>query len=323
MTKSNADENSEIRIGISACLLGKKVRFDAGHKHDRFVADRLGQFVKFVSVCPEVEVGMGVPREAVRLVGDPEAPRMVGNKTGEDWTDRMNDYLQKRVKQKRLQNLSGCILKNRSPSCGMERVKVYIKPDTVRRKGVGLFAKALMTQFPDLPIEEEGRLSDPGLRENFIERIFAYHRLQQLYARPFTRQRMVAFHTAHKYQMLAHSPKHYTELGRLVARIKGTPVGEFRDEYRSLFMAGLRLKATVKKNVNVLQHIAGFLKNQASVSDRRDIALAIADYQKGLVPLIVPITLLRHFVRRYEIEYIRNQYYLDPHPKELMLRNHV
>jgi uncharacterized protein YbgA (DUF1722 family) len=205
----------------------------------------------------------------------------------------------------------------------MERVKLYIKPGTVEKKGVGLFARALMERFPNLPVEEEGRLSDARLRENFIVRVFAYHRLQGLFARRFNRGEIVAFHTAHKYLMLAHSPKHYTELGRLVAAIKKLSPDDFREQYEDLFMAGLKLKATVKKNVNVLQHIAGFLKRRAPEEDRRDVAAVIADYHRELVPLIAPITLLAHMVRKYDIDYIRDQVYLHPHPKELALRNHV
>jgi uncharacterized protein YbgA (DUF1722 family)/uncharacterized protein YbbK (DUF523 family) len=325
MTKKRSVESSgsEIRIGISSCLLGKKVRFDAGHKHDRYVTDTLGSFVKFVPVCPEIEVGMGVPREAVRLVGYPENPQMVGSRSGEDWSERMNTYALRRVKQKDLSDLSGFILKNRSPSCGMERVKVYIKPDTVERKGTGLFASALLDRFPDLPIEEEGRLIDATLRENFVERVFAYKRLQYLFAKPFARGAIVTFHANHKFLLLAHSTEYYRKLGRLVARIKQISPAQFKKEYRSLFMRTLRFKATVKKNTNVLQHVAGFLKNHLVSSEKSDLHSAIEDYHNSLVPLIVPITMLRHFISKYDVEYISNQFYLKPHPKELMLRNHV
>lgn len=316
-------ESANPRIGISSCLVGKKVRFDSGHKRDAYLTDILGEFVDFVLVCPEVEVGMGVPREAVRLEGSPEAPRMVGNRTGEDWTSRMNRYARRRVCTPDLADLSGFILKNRSPSCGMERVKLYLKPNSVEKKGVGLFARALMDRFPHLPVEEEGRLGDAGLRDNFIVRVFAYHRLQQLFAGRFSRGPMVAFHTAHKYLMLSHSPKQYTALGRLVARIKRIPPAEFKEQYRALFMEGLKAKATVRKNVNVLQHIAGFFRDRVPTEDRRDAAASIEDYRLGLVPLVVPVTLIGHFVRKYDIEYIRDQVYLNPHPKELMLRNHV
>ncbi|UCC44624.1 MAG: DUF1722 domain-containing protein [Candidatus Zixiibacteriota bacterium] len=313
----------DIRIGISSCLLGEKVRFDGGHKHDRFITEILGPFVTFTPVCAEVELGMGVPRESVRLVSDPHNPRMVGSRSGEDWTGRMTAFATDRVKRKNLDDISGFILKNRSPSCGMERVKVYIKPGTVQRKGTGLFAAALLKHFPDLPIDEEGRLSDPGLRENFIERVFAYHRLRQLYARPFMRKTLVDFHTHHKLLLLAHNPEYYRRLGRLVARIKEYSPVNFKAEYRSLFMQALKYRATVKKNTNVLQHITGFLRGHLSASEKGDIRQVIDDYHRSLVPLIVPITLLKHFVNKLNIEYIQNQYYLNPHPKELMLRNHV
>jgi uncharacterized protein YbgA (DUF1722 family)/uncharacterized protein YbbK (DUF523 family) len=321
--RSIESDGSEMKIGISSCLLGKKVRFDAGHKHDRYATDLLGQFVTFVPVCPEIEVGMGVPREAVRLVGDPENPRMVGSRTGVDWSKRMNNYADQRVKQRDLSDLSGFILKNRSPSCGMERVKVYIKPDTVERKGTGLFASALLERFPDLPIEEEGRLIDATLRENFVERVFAYKRLQHLFTQPFARGAVVTFHSNHKFLLLAHSTECYRKLGQLVARIKEINPAQFKKEYRSLFMQTLRFKATVKKNTNVLQHIAGFLKNHLVTSEKSDLHSAIEDYHNSLVPLIVPITLLRHFISKYDVEYIINPFYLNPHPKELMLRNHV
>jgi len=322
-TQNNGSNRNGIKIGVSSCLLGKKVRFDTGHKHDRYITDMLGKFVTFVPVCPEIEVGMGVPREAVRLEGDPDNPRMVGNRSRKDWTSRMTAYAARRVRQKDLADLSGFILKNRSPSCGMERVKVYTGPGAVERKGAGLFAGELLRRFPDLPVEEEGRLSDAALRENFIERVFAYHRLQTLYARPFARAAMIGFHTGHKLMLLAHSPEYYRRLGRLVARIRRFKPGHFKDEYRALFMPALRFKATVKKNTNVLQHIAGYLKHHLSDVEKRNVHDAITDYHRSLVPLTVPITLLRHFVNKHSIEYLQNQYYLNPHPKELMLRNHV
>lgn len=314
---------SPIKVGLSSCLIGKKVRFDGGHKQDRFVTDLLDQFFSFKLVCPEVEVGMGVPRESVRLAGEPEAPRMLGTRTATDWTARMNRYAEARVKKNDIADLSGFILKSRSPSCGMERVKLFAKPNSVARKGVGLFARVLLTQYPDLPVEEEGRLNDPALRENFIERVFAYHRLQTLFSQPFKRGAMVRFHEQHKYQLMAHSPQHYRSLGQLVARIKSVRPSAFRVEYQSGFMAALKTKATVKKNVNVLQHIAGYLKRDISSFEKADIQRAIDDYHQQLVPLIVPITLLGHFINRHAVEYIQNQTYLNPHPKELMLRNHV
>jgi uncharacterized protein YbgA (DUF1722 family)/uncharacterized protein YbbK (DUF523 family) len=321
--RNEIKSESPIKVGVSTCLLGQKVRFDGGHKHDHYLTDILGPHFRFVPVCPELEVGMGVPREAVRLEGDIEAPRMVGNKTGDDWTDRMNDYAQTRVLRSDLADLSGYILKKNSPSCGMERVKIHVKPGTISKTGVGLFASALINAYPHLPVEEEGRLHDDRLRDNFIVRVFAYYRLRQTFRGRFSRKAAVDFHAAHKYLMLAHSPVHYKKLGQLVAAINKYPPAEFREKYHSLFMEGLSVMATARKNVNVLQHIMGFLKTRLSAEEKKDILSVIEDYHRGLVPLIVPITLVRHYLNKFEVEYISDQVYLNPHPKELMLRNHV
>lgn len=321
LQKEYAD--NPIRIGISTCLLGQKVRFDAGHKRDRYITDILGQFFLFVPVCPELEVGMGVPREAVRLEGSPENPRMVGNKTGADWTKRMNAYGKKRVAARDLQNLSGYILKKDSPSCGMERVKIYSDSGMPQRSGRGLFALHLLCQFPLLPVEEEGRLNDAAIRENFIERVFAYHSLEELFKGRFSRGKIVRFHTINKYLLLSHSPKHYRELGSLVAGIKKHAPDTFRETYSRLYMEALAVKTTVRKNVNVLQHILGFMKNDLPAEDKKYVLEVIEDYRQGLVPLVVPITLIKNFIRKYGITYIADQTYLNPHPKQLMLRNHV
>jgi len=323
MTSSSRQTDDPIRIGISACLLGQKVRFDAGHKHDRYITDVLGPFFRFIPVCPELGVGMGVPRESVRLEGTPDHPRMVGNKTGADWTDRVNQYAHKRVREGDLQDISGYILKKDSPSCGIERVRVYKPSGMADRTGRGLFAGRLMEQFPLVPFEEEGRLNDARIRENFIERVFAYHNLQSLLRERFDRGEVVRFHTVNKYLLLAHSPKHYTLLGALVAAIKKDPPAEFKEKYSALFMEALAVKTTPPKNVNVLHHILGFLKNDLAADDKKYVLDVIDDYGDELVPLIVPLTLVRNYIRKYNVEYIADQTYLNPHPKELMLRNHV
>lgn len=311
-----------IKIGISSCLLGHKVRFDAGHKKSQFISDRLGEYFNFVIVCPEIEVGMGVPRESVRLIEDENQIKMVGNKTGKDWTDKMNRYSKKRVIRKDLSDLAGFILKSKSPSCGMERVKLY-KNDHPQSKNIsGIFAYHLMNHFPYLPVEEEGRLNDPMIRENFIVRVFAFQRLKNLFKKTFSRKDVVQFHTEHKYLLMAHSPEYYRKLGNLVGNIHKFKPTEFKIEYEAMFMTALKYKATVKKNVNVLEHISGYLKKEVSDLEKRDIHEAIEDYHKGLTPLIVPITLINHFINKYNIEYIKKQIYLKPHPKELMLRNH-
>lgn len=317
------DPSYPIHVGISTCLLGERVRFDAGHKRDRYITDILGKYFQFIPVCPELEVGMGVPRESVRLVGDSNAPCMIGVKSGEDWTERMNTYSNERVQQLASYNLSGYILKSDSPSCGMERVRVYNEKGMPAKKGRGLFADVYIKHFPLVPVEEEGRLNDAGLRENFIVRVFCYHRFQYFRSRRFSRGDLVEFHTAHKYLLLAHSPKHYKELGRLVANAKLHKPQKLLDTYGQLFMEALKIKTTYKKNVNVLKHILGFLRDHLTADEKHDILNTISDYHNRLVPLVVPVTLLSHYIRKNNVEYIKNQIYLSPHPKELILRNHV
>jgi uncharacterized protein YbgA (DUF1722 family)/uncharacterized protein YbbK (DUF523 family) len=312
-----------IRVGISACLLGEKVRFDGGHKHDRYMTDILGAHFTFVPVCPEQEVGMGIPREAVRLVGTLENPQMVGGKTGTDWTARMNSYADRRTRELATEQLSGFILKKDSPSCGMERVRLYPEDQPPVRAGRGLFADALIKRFPLLPVEEEGRLRDARIRENFIERVFAYHRLQTAFGKRITRGALVRFHTIHKYLLMAHSIPHYRQLGQLVARARDYAPAALREKYSTLFMEALLVRATTRKHVNCLHHIMGYLKPHLAAEDKRDVLAVIEDYHQELVPLIVPITLVKHYLKKYDIGYILDQVYLNPHPRELMLRNHV
>ncbi|TFH64393.1 MAG: DUF1722 domain-containing protein [Candidatus Zixiibacteriota bacterium] len=324
MARLKGKKDALIRIGISTCLLGQKVRFDGGHKRDRFITDLLGEYFEFVPICPEVDIGMGVPREAVHLAGDQDNPRIVGSRSDKDWTDRMNRYSVKKAKQIDKHNLSGYILKAKSPSCGMERVKLYtLDGKGTDQRTIGLYARHILERYPLLPVEEEGRLNDAVLRENFIVRVFAYHRLQHLFVDSYKRADVIRFHTIHKYLLLAHSPGHYKSLGQLVAAVKQTTPSEFRQRYSALFMEGLRLKSTTAKNTNVLMHMAGFVRNHADDDDRKRLQQVIEDYRKQLVPLIVPMTLLRHFVEKFNVEYLADQIYLTPHPKEMMLRNHV
>jgi uncharacterized protein YbgA (DUF1722 family)/uncharacterized protein YbbK (DUF523 family) len=334
-----------IRIGVSACLLGREVRFDGQHKRDSFLVDELGPFVEFVPVCPEVEVGMPIPRETLRLVrGDAgSAPsHLVGTSSGEDWTSRMTEFSRRRVKQLARLDLSGYVLKKDSPSCGLLRVKRYPAPDAgalstegsngkgtatkappPQRDGQGLFAAQLQEQLPHLPIEEEGRLCDPRLRENFIERVFAYRRLQTLWRTRWTQRTLIDFHTAHKMALLAHDEAGYRQLGRLVAHGKSLPREELRYRYESGFMTALNKLATPGRQVNVLTHMLGHFSEQLEATARTEILEVIEDHRRGIVPLIVPLTLIRHYVRLLKVEYLSGQTYLDPHPRELMLRNRV
>jgi uncharacterized protein YbgA (DUF1722 family)/uncharacterized protein YbbK (DUF523 family) len=314
-----------IRIGISACLLGEPVRYDGGHKKDGYITGTLARHFDWVPVCPEMELGLGTPRETLRLVGDPAAPRMIATQSGTDLTAAMGEYARRRVGELGTLGLSGYILKRASPSCGMERVKVYpVAPGRApAAAGRGLFAHALLEAYPSLPVEEEGRLTDPRLREGFITRVFAYRRLTALRESGPSPGEVVAFHTAHKYLILAHSPEAYARLGRLTAAVKATPRAAFLARYAEELMAALALPATTRRHVNVLQHIAGFFKDRLDAAERRELAGLIADFAAGLVPLVVPITLINHFVGRHRVAYIADQIYLHPHPRELMLRNHT
>jgi uncharacterized protein YbgA (DUF1722 family)/uncharacterized protein YbbK (DUF523 family) len=312
-----------VRVGISSCLLGQEVRFDGGHMRDRYLTDTLGQFFEWAPVCPEVEMGLGTPRETLRLVGDPSAPRLVFGKTRGDQTDGMRQWATARLDQLSRMDLCGYILKSDSPSCGMERVRVYGESGMASKTGVGIYARALMDRFPLLPVEEEGRLHDLPLRENFVERVFCYRRWRDVVAGGLTRGKLVAFHTAHKLLLMAHSPKHYTELGRLVANAKSLAPRELESQYGECFMAALKVKATAKKHVNVMQHILGYLKRDLDAADKRELLAVIGDYHQNLVPLVVPLTLLKHHLARTPVPYIEDQVYLHPHPKELLLRNHV
>jgi uncharacterized protein YbgA (DUF1722 family)/uncharacterized protein YbbK (DUF523 family) len=311
-----------IKLGISSCLLGEKVRYNGGHQMDHYLCDTLGRFVDWVPVCPEVGCGLPVPREAMRLVGDPASPRLITQNTGIDHTDRMLKWAGQRLKQLEEEGLCGFIFKIRSPSSGMRDVKVY-EGGSVRKTGVGIWAREFMRRFPHIPVEDDGRLHDPGLRENFIERVFVFYRWQEYVKNDGALKGLVAFHTTHKLLIMAHSPKAVGELGRLVARGKNIDRLELIDRYIGILLEALKLKATVKKNTNVLYHILGHFKKNLSAGEKAEMVEVINSYQRGLVPLIVPITLLRHYVIKYDEPYLTKQYYLHPHPLELMLRNHV
>lgn len=311
------------RLGVSACLLGKPVRYDGGHKRDVFCADVLAPYVEWVPVCPEVEVGMPVPRPTIRLTGRSEAPRLVAERTGEDWTARMEAWAEARVDALAALDLSGFVVKKDSPSCGLARVRVYrASGGAPARDGAGAFTRVLTARLPLLPVEEEGRLNDPLLRESFIERIFAYARWKALVAGGLTRGRLVEFHTAHKLALLAHSPDGYRRLGRLVAGAKGRSTAALAEEYGALFMASLGKVATRGRHLNVLQHMAGYFKH-LEPAERKELEEVVGDFGRGHVPLVVPLTLFRSQVRRHGVAYLAGQTYLDPDPKELMLRNHA
>jgi uncharacterized protein YbgA (DUF1722 family)/uncharacterized protein YbbK (DUF523 family) len=313
----------KIRIGISSCLLGEKVRYDGGHKLDHYLRDILGQHVQWVPVCPEVEFGLPVPREAMRLMGNPSSPRLITRKTGIDHTNGMRRWAKRKLSELERADLCGFIFKSRSPSSGMKSVKVYSESGMPSRTGTGIFAGVFMSSLPLVPVEDDGRLHDFRLRENFIERIFVFMRWKELQRDNPSIKKLIAFHEEHKLLIMSHSSAHLAKLGRLVARAKEYRPASLQNAYLELLMEALKIQATVKKNVNVLQHIMGYFKNQISKDEKQEILEGIGQYHKEFVPLVVPITLLKHYVRKYDEPYLKKQLYLNPHPFELMLRNHV
>ncbi len=312
-----------IKVGISSCLLGMKVRFDGGHKHDNYITQTLGRYFEWLSVCPEVEMGMGIPRENIRLVGDAEDPRLIGHKSSTDYTRTMKSYADKRLEDLKKADLHGYILKKDSPSCGMHRVRVYAENGMPVRTGTGIFARALMRKFPLLPIEEEGRLNDPPLRENFIERVFAHHRLVQFLNSNPRPADLVRFHTRHKLTIMSHSHKEYKAMGQLVARAGNSDPAALLYEYSILFMQALAVKPTRRKHANVLYHIIGYFKQSIDSEDKLEMIDTFERYRLGFLPLIVPVTLIRHHLRRHPVEWVNEQIYLNPYPAELMLRNFI
>jgi len=310
----------KIRVGISSCLLGFEVRFDKGHKRDSYINGTLGEYFEFVPDCPEMAIGLGTPREPIRLVGDPDRPRAVGVKTaGLDVTEALEAYGLQMSRE--LRDISGYILKRASPSCGMERVKLYHANGMPGGQTSGVYARVFAQAQPLLPMEEEGRLSDPILRENFIQRVFVYHRWQALEAQGMTPARLVDFHTRHKLMIMAHSQAAYQRLGRRVARAGSEPMDELAQAYVTELMDTLKRRASRKQHANVLMHLMGYLKRALDAEDKAEMLETIEVYRLGRVPLVVPITLLKHHFRRHPDPYVQDQYYLDPHPKELMLRN--
>jgi len=312
-----------LRLGISRCLLGEEVRFDGGHKRDNYLSEVLGRYVEWVPVCPEVETGLGTPREAMRLVGDPQDPRLVTIKSGMDHTRALETMTTNRIEELKNLDLSGYVFKKGSPSCGIEQVRIYHEHGMPSRNGVGLFARAFIEQFPLIPVEDEGRLGDPTLRENFIERVFCYRRWQDLVQSGVTRQALAQFHAVHKYLLSAHHPQQCEVLGRLIGQAHQHRPKELAHRYGELFMKALAVKATVRKHVNVLQHILGYFKERLGAHEKAELLGVIGDYHHGLTPLIVPLILIKHYVQIFDVSYLREQVYLNPHPIEVMLRNHV
>ncbi len=309
-----------VRLGASACLLGAQVRFDGGHKQNRFIIDELGAHFDFVPFCPEVAIGMGTPRPAIRLVGDIDAPRVVGSRdAGLDVTEPLRRH--STAAARRLDGLCGFIFKKDSPTCGMERVKVYNDSGMPQADGVGIFAREVLRTKPLLPVEEEGRLNDPVLRENFVSRVYVYARWHALHQRGLSKRGLIEFHARHKLLLMAHSPAAYKELGRMLARFDNARLETLAGRYIAGVMQALKIRASRKRHVNVLQHLLGYLRRHVDGADRGNLVEVIDAYRLGLVPLVVPLTLLEHYFRRNPHPYIAQQVYMNPHPRALMLRN--
>jgi len=312
----------KIPLGISACLLGEQVRFDGGHKRLAFAVNELAPFVRFEPICPEMAIGLPTPRPALRLVkqGDEEIHLCFSKEGGEELTQQMNDWSAQRVKS--LHHLCGYILCAKSPSCGMERVRVY-EPDTNnnRKAGMGLFAEKLKAELPWLPVEEDGRLHDPALRENFVGRICALHEFNQMWQRGLTRAQLIAFHSRYKLLMLAHSQEKYRELGPFVASMsQWDSLEAFAFEYRNRMMELLSQPASRRNHTNVLMHAQGYFRRQLSSPQRQELAELIDRYRCGVQPLLAPITMLKHYMSQYPHPWLTQQRYFDPYPEALRLR---
>lgn len=313
----------KIKLGISSCLLGNPVRYDGQHKRDLYIVNTLGQFFDWVPICPEVDCGMPVPREAMRLVKVGDEIKRMTHKTKKDMTPMMTSWTSKRLEKLAKENICGFIFKKNSPSSGMAKVKIYTEAGIPNYRGSGVFAGMLQTRFPLLPVEDEGRLHDLQLRENFLERVFIFHRWQQLLKKKQNNKNLSDFHARHKYLIMAHNPKHLKFLGQLAAGSKDQKIEKVYENYLATLMETLKLQATTKKNVNVLMHLMGYFKRNLTSDEKQELLEQIGLYGSNLVPIIVPVTLLNHYIRKYDQPYLKEQLYLHPHPVELMLRNHI
>ncbi len=300
---------NKITLGISSCLLGNHVRHDGSHKKNQYVMESLSSWFEFRAVCPEAAIGLGVPRPAMRLVKTAQGIRMLVSKSPEnDLTDRLIAWSENAVDN--MHDLSGYILKSQSPSCGMERVRIFDHNGVPKKEAAGLFAATLMQAMPWLPVEEEGRLNDPTLRENFIQRVYIYHRWQQMIARGISVASLMEFHQRHKLQLLAHNEAMYRQLGRHIAGVNRTNLEAVAQHYLQNMMHCMSQRATRKRHTNVLMHVMGYLKHKLTGQDKQELLEALEQYRTGLLPIVVPLTLLKHHLRIYPDPYIGNQHYL-------------
>jgi uncharacterized protein YbgA (DUF1722 family)/uncharacterized protein YbbK (DUF523 family) len=315
--------NEKIKIGISACLLGQNVRYDGGHSRDPFLAETLAEYVDFTPVCPEVEFGFPVPRETLRLVGDPNSPRLMTAYTKIDHTDAMLEWADGKPAGPDNLDLWGFIFKTKSPSCGMRDVKVYDEKGVSTPRGVGVFAAAFMKRFALLPVEDEAGLHDPALRDNFIESIFTLKRWRDLVKQRPEPEDFIQFHSRHKLLFMAHSVSNLRSMGKMVSEINNCAITLFQAQFQDLLLKTLKIKPTVGKHVKALMHALGYFKKLLLPDEKREILEIVESYKLGRAPLIAPIILMNHYVRKYEILFLKDQYYFKPDPIEWRLRNHA
>ncbi|HEX4997095.1 MAG TPA: DUF523 and DUF1722 domain-containing protein [Terriglobia bacterium] len=323
--RASREENPvpRVRVGISSCLLGACVRFDGGHKRDPFLTDSFGKYVEWIPVCPEVEMGLGVPRETLRLVERNGAARIVAPASGKDHTRAMSEWAGERLRQLDKEGLCGYVLKRGSPSCGLERVRVHHANGQVTKDGQGVYASHLVAEFPHLPIEEEGRLNDPRIRENFVSRVFSYQRWKTLCSEGAALSSLMTFHARHKYLLMSRNQAGASRLGALLGQWRSPEVGCVYAEYIQGFMDVMAHTPSRRGHTNVLRHLAGYFSERLGPDDRAELTESIERYRRELLPLIVPVTMVRHYVRQFQIAYLQDQIYLDPHPHELMLLNEL
>ena len=309
-------------IALSSCLAGEEVRYDGAHKRDNWLLKELGKFVDYRTFCPEVGIGLSIPRPPIRLVEKNGETRVLGvTDPSIDVTERLHNHAFDTLPK--LRDVSGYVLKSKSPSCGVFRVKRYNTKGHPDGTAIGAYAEVICQQLPDLPIEEEGRLNDAVLRENFVNRVFVYHRWQKLCEQGLDAASLIDFHSRHKYLVMAHSQAAYKRLGRLLSHLKGADMQRVGREYQRELMGALKRRVSRARHVNVLQHIQGYLKQNIDAGDKAELGTAIEEYRRGEVPLVVPMRLLRHYFRRHPDDYIASQVYLEPAPASLGLRNHV
>lgn len=315
----NRDSNEKPQVGISSCLLGNEVRYNGGHKHQRYCTEVLADYFDFHAFCPEVAIGMGVPRESIRLVGDASEPRAVGSKTADlDVTEQLLEYAA--VMQEQVAPLSGFIWMKDSPSCGLYSAKVFKKENTAPARRAGLVADVIHRNLPLVPMEEGGRLNDAALRENFVVRVLVYHQWRSI-AETLTPAALVDFHSRHKYLVMAYGQKLYRDLGRMVAGAGREPIVPLGQAYITALMAGTEKPPSRAGHTNVLYHLLGYLKETVPGGIRQDLVASIEEYRTAQVPLAVPMKIMTHYIDNYASDYIKSQVYLQPHPFALGLRN--